>query len=105
MFNSTDAISEIARENKIDLAKTALFFYEVYELQFDSGEWTHFDPEASFRTEVIVPETKVFEGYDVVTFTARTSPECSPCRAMRWRVKWKRTRAAYWNRSSKHDGC
>jgi hypothetical protein len=78
LFNSPEVIIEIAQENKIDLAETVLFFYEVYDLQFDSGEWTQFEPEPSFRTDVSVPETKVFEGYDVVTFTAQTSAECSP---------------------------
>ena len=78
MFNSPDLITEVARENNIDLNGTALFFYELYELQFDSGEWMRFDPEPSFGTNVSVPEAKVLEGYDVVTFVARTSPECSP---------------------------
>jgi hypothetical protein len=84
LFNSPDAILEIAQENKIDLSGTLLFFYEVYELQFDSGRWTHFEPEPSFRTDVTVPEAKIFEGYDVVNFTAQTSPECSPlsCNAL-----------------------
>ena len=55
-----------------------MFFYEVHELQFDSDEWTRFEPEPSFTTDVHVSEPKVFEGYDVVTFSAQTSPECSP---------------------------
>ena len=78
MFDSPESIIEIARENGIDLAETVLFFYEVHGLQFDSGEWTHFEPEASFGTNVSVPEAKVLEGFDVVTFSAQTSPECSP---------------------------
>jgi len=79
LFNSPDAIIEVARENKIDLNGN-----EVHELQFDSGKWTHFEPEPSFRTDVALPEAKVFEGYDVVNFTAQTSPECSPlsCNAL-----------------------
>ena len=68
LFNSPGAILEIARENKIDLAETLLFFYEIHELQFDSGGWTRFELEPSFRTDVSVPEAKVFEGYDIVTF-------------------------------------
>lgn len=42
LFNSADAITEVAQENNIDLSGTVLFFYEVYELQFNSGEWTPF---------------------------------------------------------------
>jgi hypothetical protein len=78
LFDSPRVIIEIARENQIDLAETLLFFYEVDEQQFDSGEWMRFASEPSFRTNVSVPETKVLEGYDVVTFSAQTSPECSP---------------------------
>ncbi len=78
LFDSPAVITDIARENNIDLAETMLFFYEVYELQLNSGEWTPFEPEPSFGTHVSLPEAKVLEGYDVVTFYVRTSPECSP---------------------------
>ena len=78
LFDSPDIIIDIARENNIDLAETMLFFYEVYELQFNSGDWTSFKSEPSFGTNVSLPEAKVLEGYDVVTFYAQTSPECSP---------------------------
>ena len=78
LFDSSAVITDSARENNIDLAETMLFFYEVYELQFNSGEWTPFEPEPSFGTNVSLPEAKVLEGYDVVTFYVQTSPECSP---------------------------
>jgi hypothetical protein len=78
LFDSPDIITDLARENNIDLAETMLFFYQVYELQFNSGEWTSFEPEPSFGTDVSLPEAKVLEGYDVVTFYVQTSPECSP---------------------------
>ncbi len=78
LFDSPVAIIDIAREKKIDLTETVLFFYEIYELEFDDGEWTPFEAESSFQTMVTVPENKVLEGYDVVSFTVRTSPECSP---------------------------
>ena len=78
MFDSPEPVMEIAREAKVDLAGTTLFFYEVHELEFDAGEWKAFQLEASFETHVRVPEVKVLEGYDVVTFYVRTSPECSP---------------------------
>lgn len=89
LFDSPNAIIEIAREQGIDLAETVLFFYEVHERQFDSGEWRRFEPEPSFGTNVSVPEARVFEGYDVVTFSARTSPECSPlsCNALACEVE------------------
>ena len=45
LFDSAAAIAAVARENDIDLSGTVLFFYEVYDLQFDAGEWTHVEPE------------------------------------------------------------
>jgi hypothetical protein len=78
LFDSPDAIIQVARDNHIDLAGTALFFYEVFELQFDAGEWAPFGPDASFDTNVSVPEAASLEGYDVVTFYLQASPECSP---------------------------
>src|SRR5262245_26928289 len=77
LFDSPETIIEIARGNNIGLSETTLFFYEVHELQFDSGEWSHFEPEPAFPTKVNVPEAKVWERYDVVTSAAQTSPECS----------------------------
>jgi len=84
LFDSPETIIEIARVNNIDLSETTLFFYEVYELQFDSGEWAHFEPEPAFPTSVNGPEAKVMEGYDVVTFEVQSLPECSPlsCNAL-----------------------
>jgi len=34
--------------------------------------------EGSFETKIEVPAEKTFEGFDVVSFAAHTSPECSP---------------------------
>jgi hypothetical protein len=80
LFNSPEVIECIAHENNIDLSGTNLFYYEVYERQFnaDDKKWEGFDPEASFETNVVPPVQKPLEGYDVVTFTVGTSPECSP---------------------------
>jgi hypothetical protein len=78
LFDSPQIIIEIARENKIDLAEAALFYYEVYELQFDSGRWTHFGPDPSIHTNISVPDAKNLEGYDVVTFSVQSTPEHSP---------------------------
>ena len=84
LFDSPQIVVTAARENGVDLAETVLFFYEVHELQFDSGVWMRFEPEPSFGTMVSIPEARVLEGYDVVTFFARASPECSPlsCNAL-----------------------
>lgn len=80
LFDSPEVIAEVARENVIDLADTRLFYYELYEFEYndDNQSWERFVPEASFKTHVVEPMTKQFEGYDVVSFYAHTSPECSP---------------------------
>src|SRR4029450_264704 len=59
---------------------TTLFYYEVHELEFDEteGRWASFEPDAYFTTQVVAPHVKVLQGYDVVTFSVRTSAECSP---------------------------
>ena len=56
LFDSPKVVLEIARENKIDLAEAVLFFYEVYELQFDSGQldrggpdWHEVEPRSKDR--------------------------------------------------------
>lgn len=80
LFDSPETIRELARVNSFDLANTKLFYYEVHGLEYDEDEnlWKPFAPEASFKTHVLQPETKTLDGYDVVTFSANTGPECSP---------------------------
>lgn len=76
-FDSPEIIRIVARENSIQLEGTSLFYYEAYEMEFDGHSWQSFSPEASFPTNVRLPPRKHLEGFDVVNFTARTSPECS----------------------------
>lgn len=80
LFDSPDAISELAATDGIDLSGTTLFYYETYEYEFDEDTqaWSAFAPEPSFATAVRAPVRKHLEGFDVVTFTAHTRPECSP---------------------------
>lgn len=49
-----------------------------------TASWVRFEPEASFDTNVQPPSAHTLEGFDVVTFSAGTSPECSPlsCNAL-----------------------
>jgi hypothetical protein len=75
-FDSPEIIATIAQENAIQIKGTSLFYDEGYEMEFDGEIWRPFSPEPSFRTNVIPPAKKSLEGFDVVNFTARTSPEC-----------------------------
>jgi hypothetical protein len=77
-FDSPDIIQNIAKENSLQLEGTSLFYYEAHEVEFDNERWQPYSPEPSFPTNVIPPSRKQLEGFDVVTFFVRTSPECSP---------------------------
>jgi hypothetical protein len=78
LFDSPQAIKQVATEKAINLQGASLFYYEVYEKEFDGKSWRDLPAEASFVTEVLLPGKKQLEGFDVVTFYAKTSPECSP---------------------------
>ena len=78
LFDSPEIIQALAKENSIDLAGTTLFYYEVHEMEFDGEDWRPFKIENSFPTNVVPPSRMQLEGFDVVTFSVRTSPECSP---------------------------
>src|SRR5207245_1504997 len=64
--------------NSIELKGTSLFYYEAYQMEFDGECWHPYAPEPSFPTHVLPPLRKQLEGFDVVTFSVRASPECSP---------------------------
>ena len=93
-FDSPQTIQKLAKQNAIDLTGTTLFYYEVYDLEFDDGEgqWVSFQPESSFKTEVVLPTQKALEGYDIVTFSVKTSAECSPlsCNSLATEVETNR---------------
>ncbi|MCP4121603.1 MAG: hypothetical protein GY751_07600 [Bacteroidetes bacterium] len=80
LFDSPKAMEAIAKEKDIDLSKMKLFFYKASEQQWDEDdqEWESYQPEESFKTEVTTPNKSKLEGYDVVSFYANTSCECSP---------------------------
>jgi hypothetical protein len=78
LFDSPAVIQEVAREKSISLDSAKLFYYEAYEFEFTGKEWRPFSPETSVETDVVTPSQKALEGFDVVTFYAGTTPECSP---------------------------
>ena len=79
-FDSIEIIKSLADEQTIDLLDCRFFYYEVFEEEFNDEKemWQAVRPEEGFRTAVVTPAKKQLEGYDVVTFSAHTSPECSP---------------------------
>jgi hypothetical protein len=78
LFDSPEIIKSVAKENSIQLDRTALFYYEAHEMEFDGERWVPWSPEPSFPTNVFVPLSKELDGFDVVTFDTRTNPGCSP---------------------------
>ncbi len=80
LFDSPDTIRDLAEKEGVELSGLRLFYYEVHGEQFDceTGAWSAFAPEASLPTHVQPPATKRLEGFDVVSFSAQTAPECSP---------------------------
>ncbi len=78
LFDSPEIIRTVAQENSIQLGGTSLFYYEVYEMEFDGKTWSPYEAQSSFPTNVIPPQEKVLEGFDVVTFYAKNAPEHSP---------------------------
>jgi hypothetical protein len=78
LFDSPGIIQAIAQENSIDLQETMLFYYEAHEMEFTGEIWRSYSPEPLFFTNIIQPDEKKLEGFDVVTFRAGNAPECSP---------------------------
>jgi hypothetical protein len=78
LFDSPEIIRTVAQENCIQLDGTSLFYYEVYEMEFDGKTWSKYEAVSSLPTNVIPPQEKVLEGFDVVTFYAKNAPEHSP---------------------------
>lgn len=80
LFDSPEKMETIASRESIDLFKATLCYYEVHEDEFDEGQrsWSPIKPEQSFTTEVVRPSRSTLVGYDVVTFSVHTAPECSP---------------------------
>ena len=78
LFDSPAIIEEIAANENIDLSGTTLFYYEVYEYEFDEEkeEWLSFEPD--FETNVQILINKHLEGFDIATFRMHNTPDCSP---------------------------
>jgi hypothetical protein len=86
LFDSPSVMSELASVHNISLKDTQLFYYEYSPEQYnaESKIWEPYEEEVSFPTNVLTPKNKKLLGYDIVSFTAQTSPECSPlsCNAL-----------------------
>jgi hypothetical protein len=84
LFDNPSLMKGILSKENIAETEFELFYYEVFEKEFDEDQscWSMFTPEPSFLTNVTIPSQTEFQGYDLVTFT--NGPECSPlsCNSM-----------------------
>jgi hypothetical protein len=83
-IDSPEIIKSLSEKTSAKLEDTSLFYYEMFESEFDGANWKLYTPKAWFPTKVVLPARKKLEGFDVVTFSTGTSPECSPlsCNSM-----------------------
>jgi len=79
-YDSPEVIRNIAQKNGISLDNCTLFYYEVYGYQFDeiNSAWRSFVPETTQTLNVSPPKAPKLQGFDVVSFSVGTNPECSP---------------------------
>ena len=79
LFDSPELIMKIVNDKSIDMDGVKLFYYEIYELEYDEidNQWLDYDA-GLIAPDVVVPVNKTLEGFDVVTFFSGSRPECSP---------------------------
>lgn len=79
-FDSTALILQLCAEHSIRLEGASLFFYEAYPQEYDEDEsvWRPFEPNQPLKTNVVPPENKHLEGFNVVSYWAGNAPEHSP---------------------------
>jgi len=80
LFDSIGIIEDIAKVKAIDLDACTVFYYEIFEKEFDEAAkaWSSFEPQSDWPVAVEPPAGAQLMGFDVVSYWARTSPECSP---------------------------
>lgn len=78
LFDSPETVRDIASKEDADLTETRLFYYEVFEQEFDGRIWRAYGPLSSLPTSVVVPSEKTLEGFDIATFSRGNMAEHSP---------------------------
>lgn len=94
-FDSLAVIKALAVENDIDLEGVRWFYLEGYEFEFveNGALWRRYGPDVSLPAPAVEkPGRGHLRGYDVVTFSSGTTPECSPlsCNGLAERVQVNR---------------
>jgi hypothetical protein len=79
-FDSPAVIFDLAQAHGIPIDDMTLFFYQIYEKQWncETESWQEVVFEGTFETNVVIPDQKIVRGYDVVTYSTGNNAECSP---------------------------
>ncbi|MEI7177875.1 hypothetical protein [Pectobacterium carotovorum] len=96
LFDSPEVIYSLAKEEGIDLADTTMFYYEAYEYQYDEEvlEWSLFEPEASFDTDVKIPRQRCCRVLILSLFIWSNRQSVPTYPATIWRKIWRSMRIA-----------
>lgn len=82
VFDSLDIAKELVEANcsKEEITNVTYLFYTEYEEQFDEKQkkWEPINIEPSFGYDIKLQDNKIFRGYDIVSFSCKNKPECSP---------------------------
>ena len=80
LFDTPEIIRSIVESEGGDLDGLVMFYYEIYERQWNVtwNKWESFAPENTLVTNVQVPIQKKLHGFDAVSFFTGNAPECSP---------------------------
>lgn len=81
LFDKPSDMDEILAQEGKSRDSFTLFYYEMYEQQFDEQamRWSAVAPaEASFVTDIEHPQNARLEGFDVSTWSPGSNAGCSP---------------------------
>lgn len=78
-YNSISDLKEAFRQAGVS-EDYEIVYYEIYDQVFDDEKqiWIPLWQEDSFPTMVKAPMNAQYLGFDIVSFSARSTPECSP---------------------------
>ncbi len=79
LFSRPADMAAIIASESISSANLKLFYFELYELEFDEEEkvWVPFEAPA-LETPIEPPKSARLEGFDVASITILGGAECSP---------------------------
>jgi hypothetical protein len=80
LFSSRDKIFQLAEKKGVDLSQAKLFYYELFEQEFDeiTRKWTAFELPSFDTMPIMKPAKRNLEGFDCLNFSADLYFQCSP---------------------------